>query len=157
MLKKTLLTIALTAAQFAWAGPEDHIQNQICYNLKPGQTQASAELPLQVCIEEISMDLSTETVSIYSYFQRSLFENIQVDYLARKNEDYFSVRTSSEFYKNWNSGCGDGLTLTVKVNGLSDNWGVMDPQNLTVIVEQEMTNDTCHSKPQKTVFVYEKY
>jgi len=157
MLKKVLFVFVLGVSQFLMAGPEDHIQNQICYNLKnPELAQNQPQLPLQVCVEEISMDLSTETVSIYSYFQRSLFENIQVDYLARKNEDYFSVRTSSVFYNQWNSGCGDGQKLTVKVNGLSDNWGVMDPQNLVVTVEQEITNDTCHSKPQKTIYQYEK-
>ena len=152
-MKSILFTSVLLLSSLVFAGPEDHIQNQICYNLKNPAVKID-QVPGQICLEQISLDLQAEKIYIYSYFQGSLYQNVQLDYLARKNEDFYSFRSSSVFHKEWNSGCGDGLLLTVKIQGKSDNYGEVEPQYLDISVEQELTNDTCHSKAQKTVYEY---
>lgn len=153
---KTLVSvIALLSSLVAFAGPEDHIQAQVCYNLSAKQIATKGEhIPLQICVEDAHVNVDKGVASIYSYFNQQYFQDVKVDSLVRQTEDTYRLQLSSVIYNDWQTICGDGETVVVKIKADSDFNGVVQKDQLKVTVEQEFTNDSCHSPAWTTEYIY---
>ena len=154
-MKIVYALLALTLSSIAFAGPEDHYQNQSCYALEAAQlAKPTNQIPLEICLEEATLDLQHNKLYVSSYFQPELWKNISVYSLIPKNKDQYSFLAASRIYDNWDSSCGDGDTVEVMVSGLADLTGHIDPAALKVTVDHTVTNDTCHSQGLTTTYTY---
>lgn len=155
-MKALIATVVLLSTLNVFAGPEEHIADQTCYRLNAKQVAlANDNIPREVCLETLTVDTDGTSISAYSYFMPNLFNNLKVTYHARRNENGFSFRAANILVDKWESGCGDGERVILTIKGQTDNDGVAGVNYLDIKATQELTNDTCHSEPQETVFTYE--
>lgn len=156
-MKSILVTTVLVLCSFnAFAGPEEHIAAQTCYALL---TPAPKAIPERVCVEEISLnhaDTTHASLNIYSYFNQRYFENMQLTYVARYNENGFSYRATSVLVDVYESGCGSAEKATLQISGRADNYGMGFPEQLEVSAKYDTLVDTCHSKLQTRIYNYIK-
>lgn len=111
-----------------------------------------AFIPKEICFEKF--EASTDSEILFITGSDVLPERMMTSYFTRKNEDYYRFRASQILKNEWEAGCGYGQKTIVKLEGLTDNWGEVNPLNLDVSIEFERTNDTCHSRPQTGSVVY---
>ncbi len=152
-----ILILSNLTALSAIAGAEDHMQNQVCYAIEISQgAYLPRTLPTEICFESLNVDFDKNQISIYSFFPMysELFMNLKISYLARKNEDGYTFRSKGEFYSDWQSGCGEGESLSLLVSGQVDNYGSGNIAYQEISVEQAVTPDSCHSQPQLTRYYY---
>ncbi|MGZ5278731.1 MAG: hypothetical protein ACXWC9_02240 [Pseudobdellovibrionaceae bacterium] len=149
----SLLVLLLSVNVFA--GPEEHKAAQSCYSLQaqPG-VFVPAKVPYEVCLESLLINPRTEAVTIESYFQPELFKDLKVTSLTRTDADVYAFEASSILSEVWNSSCGDGELVRLKLKGQVDSLGNGSPSKLQVSVEVESTPDVCHSEPQLETFGY---
>jgi hypothetical protein len=128
-MKFILSLLILTAGFNVFAGPEDHIQNQSCYDLEnPADLQISANVPTEVCLEALLVDLSDESISVYSYFMQSLFSTLKLNKLNRHNEDYFKFKSVAFIAMDQS----EPAELTI--SGTVDNYGQANVNYLDISV-----------------------
>jgi hypothetical protein len=156
---KWFAVLAMTMMSFqVFAGPEEHKEAQTCYALSTEQAlQASAEVPLEVCLETLNINVASRDneISVYSYFQPRLFQGLKVSELIRKNEDQYSFKSTNVLLDRWESACGEGHVVELNINGLTDFLGNGDVTKLEVSVTETTLHDVCHSHPQTTTFTYQ--
>ena len=147
-MKSFLVSVVLLFSFAVFAGPEDRLANQVCYELE-GQLDQNdlSEVPRKICFEEIQLDVTKNKAYIESYFYAELYQRTYLNYLIRLTEDHYKFATSSVFFDQSDMICGDTNTLNIVISGLSDFLGVVDKTQVKVIVEHEYTNDNCHSEP----------
>lgn len=155
-MKKLLLSVAVLTSLNSFAGPEEHISNQTCFSLKNSAQAALASkyVPTQICLEEVTIDSSKETIQIYSYFMSDLFKNLKLDYFARKNEDYFRFRSSSRLVDQAQVATNQDVTIDLNISGIVDNYGSSDVRYLDVSVTQVKETFPDASLRETTVFEY---
>lgn len=152
-MKLFLPLLMIFSTNALMAGPEDHISAQVCYRLDDTKN-TPANVPSEICLESLQVDPIASTIYVYSYFYPSLYKELKVDSLIRQNEDFYSFKSSNVLHNEWQSGCGSGERVELFISGAVDFNGEGDINKLNIRVEQQTTNDTCHSHPQKTVFKY---
>jgi hypothetical protein len=156
---KWIAILAVTMFSFHLsAGPEEHKAAQTCYVLDAEQAgEADAEIPLEICLETLNIDVTTHAndISVYSYFQPQLFQGLKVTSLIRQNEDQYTFKASNILLDRWESGCGEGQTVELTISGLTDFLGTGDVTRLEVSVTETTLHDVCHSHPQTTKFIYQ--
>ena len=155
-MKNIIVLLTLVLGMNAFAGPEDHMANQTCYDVQttPGQYVPMA-IPREICLEQLSIDPWANQITVHSYFQSELlFKGLKLTSLIRRNEDYFDFKASNVIFNQWNSGCGEGERTQLMISGLVDFAGESDVRSLHVTAEDEVSNDICHSQSQTTVFTY---
>jgi hypothetical protein len=151
---KSLFLLVTLLSVSAFAGPEDHIFNQTCYDLVKTEGQVlNKSVPEEICLETLNIDLSRETIAIESYFQAGYYSKMKVTYLARKNEDYYAFRARNNLKYDWIS-CGTGETVALELRGLVSNYGEGFVDQLEVFVETENTYDSCHSESEINYYNY---
>lgn len=156
-MKSFVMALVLLTSAHTFAGPEEHIEAQVCYHLNEAKAaQAPASVPKTVCIETLSIGENGSSVKAYSYFMSSLYQNIQLDYYARHNENGFTFRTSSPLSKIVEPNCGADEAVTLHIDGRADNDNIVDILDLEIYVETLATANSCQSAVQKTVFTYSK-
>lgn len=153
-MKSFFSALVLFSSLTASAGPEEHLAQLVCYNAAPAALATSKNIPDSVCLESLYIDTATEQITAENYFDKKLLKNLKISHLTRHNEDYFSFVATTTAFSVWNSGCGDGEQVQLQVSGTVDNYGYVNPSDLTVKAVQTYTNDTCHSQPQTQVFDY---
>jgi hypothetical protein len=147
-MKSFLLTAVLLFSFAAFAGPEDHLANEVCYQLEGSLDQNDLkEVPAQICFEQIQIDVNKNKAHIESYFHADLYQQTSLIYLIRASEDHYKFATSSLIYDHNDMVCGDTNTLSIMISGVSDFLGAVDKTQVNVVVEHEYTNDNCHSHP----------
>lgn len=155
-MKMFSVIASLLVSFAAIAGPEEHIQAQTCYSINSErEVRIDPKIPTQVCLESLDIDTTNDTVEIYSYFYSNLYKNVKLTSLSRKNEDYFSFKTSSVFLDETIADTTQKLTLTV--SGLVDNYGQADLSYLTLKVEQVITKTYVEFPFVKNTYSYTKY
>lgn len=101
-----------------YAGPEDHIADQVCYFPEAPQFAAvNSQISSEICLENISVNPTDETISVYSYFNQGLFSHLKVTSFMRRNEDYYVFKAVGTLFSKWNSGCGDGEQINLDISG----------------------------------------
>lgn len=155
---KFLVIFSVLVGLTANAGPEEHISAQTCYYLNTADAStAAASVPRSVCLESLSINPMTSALYIYSYFQSSLFQGTKVTSLIRTTEDSYSFVAKNSLLNNWQSGCGEGESTALVLSGITDFNGVGEVDKLQVKVVYSSTNDTCHSRPSTTEYLYSVY
>lgn len=122
-MKNFLFLIFLLGASTVYAGPEEHKASQVCYDLI--QT-APAEIPNEICIEAMMLNLEQGNVHIESYFFRQIFEGAGLSYLARHNEDYHSFVVVKDLSN----------TSYLVLRGRSDNDGYVSVAELEILIHR---------------------
>lgn len=147
-MKSVFTAVVLLFAFVAFAGSEDRLSNQVCYELEGNLDQNDlTEVPKQICFEEIQLDVNKSKAYIESYFHADLYKQTSLIYLMRSSEDQYKFATSSLIYEHNDMICGDTNTLSIVITGISDFLGVVDKTQVNVVVEHDYTNDNCHSAP----------
>lgn len=147
-MKSVFTVLVLLFSFVAFAGPEDHLANQVCYELEGSLNHSDlAEVPKQVCFEEIQLDVNKNKAYIESYFHADLYKQTSLIYLIRSTEDHYKFATTSLIYDHNDSICSDTNTLSIVITGVSDFMGAVDKTQVNVVVEHDYTNDNCHSDP----------
>lgn len=150
---KTILIVLISAFCLnAFAGPEEHIAAQVCYAQASANPVANA--PQRICLEEGSLNLDNNSISIYSYFMPYLYKDLSVNHLARRNENGYRFRSAALLERESGAMCGSAFESVLKISGISDNDGLIDISFLEITIEHSYTADTCHSRPQKFVLEY---
>ena len=141
----------------AFAGPEDSISAQVCYQLQNAKN-APKEIPQEVCLETLNIYPQYNTINIYSYFYPNLFKGMKLNSLIRNTEDSYKFKAENVLLEEWDFGCGEGNKITLFVDGKTDfnGNGQNELGQLDISIEQDFTNDTCHTRPQTTVYKYVK-
>ncbi|MEQ1723550.1 MAG: hypothetical protein ABL930_10270 [Pseudobdellovibrio sp.] len=154
-MKLILSLFVVLSGLTAFAGPEDHIAAQVCYQLQNAKN-APKDIPQEVCLETLNVYPQDNTINIYSYFYPNLFKDMTLSSLIRNTEDTYKFKAESVLRNEWQSGCGDGNKITLFIDGQTDfnGDGQNELGNLKIRIEQDQTNDTCHSEPQTTVYKY---
>lgn len=151
-------TIALVSVLFmsltAFAGPEERKETQTCYRLNSivEGVEVPANLPPEVCIEELVIDPVSQKVTAYSYFQAELYQDIRIRSFTREATGGYSFEVSSEFYEHREEGTYDALRLAIF--GQTDANGLADLKNLKVAVVRETETDFGHSGTDYETFEY---
>ena len=155
-MKKLLISVVVLASLNSFAGPEEHISAQTCYSLKnvAQAALASKYVPTQICLEEVTIDSSNETIKIYSYFMSDLFKDLKLDYFARKNEDYFRFRSSNRLADQAQVATNQDVTVDLNISGLVDNYGYSDLRDLEITVKQKTNTYPDDTLTETTVFEY---
>lgn len=150
-MKTVLITLLSILSLNAFAGPEEHIAAQVCYELDSVSANGA---PSEICLEEASLNLENSSISIYSYFMPYLYKDLSLNYLARRNENGYRFRSSAILEKQTDAMCGAAQESVLKISGISDNDGIVDISFLEITIEQSYTPDTCHSRPQVSILRY---
>jgi hypothetical protein len=131
MKMMTGLFILVSSIQ-AFAGPEEHLAAQVCYVANSAQASIA-----EICLETVSVDVSENKIAIYSYFQQNqnLFNDMKVNYLARKNEDFYNFRASNILK-------ADSCTATLNINGQVDNYGDVNTSYLEISMNESCGKDS---------------
>ena len=107
--------------------------------------QKNLSIPQEICFERVEADTFKETVKIKD--TKGIFPyELQADYFARRNENGYRFKISHVISDIWESGCGSGEKVTLKVHSQTDNDGLVEPGYMDVSAVLELTNDTCHSR-----------
>lgn len=155
-MKIVISILVVLSSIVAFAGPEDHIQEQRCYNLTAKDPHAVSKLvPRQICLETVSLDPTAEKLSIYSYFSPELYQNLKTFLVIRSTEDRYDFMASNQIYAKFDSVCGPGQTVELFIKGQSDVFGAVNNEALTITTQYSYTYDTCHSEPQTTEYTYQ--
>lgn len=150
----TSMVLVLISA-VAFAGPEDHIQAQKCYNLVVAKGEVvSAHVPTQICLESVTLDTGTGQVDIYSYFQPLLYKNLKTDSLIRHTEDRYKYKVSSVVYQDEGAVCSASENVSLEIAGETDFTGYGDIDYLDIQVRHETLRDSCHSYPEEVIYKY---
>jgi hypothetical protein len=135
----------------AHAGPEEHIQAQTCYYVVAEESSRLNDgVPTEICLETLDVDTSTETISVFSYFNANLFKNLKLTSVSRKNEDTYSFKSVSAIE--------DSLNQTkLFVNGQVNNYGESDVNFLEIKVEQIVKKINVESPNEINTYKYRAY
>ena len=118
-MNKLLIAIAtVLVSSISFAGPEEHKDAQTCFVPEKQVIYA----PERVCIETVNVDLTTDKITVYSYFNYKLTEGFVLTNLVRKNEDWFRFKALNNISQ----------FQTLELNGLVNNWGEADFYYLTL-------------------------
>jgi len=101
------------------------------------------------------VDPSAEIITAYSWFQPVLYENLKIDYVARKNEDGFSFRSSAIIHDSLN-GLGDSERMTLKIKGVVNNYGEGDIKYLDISLEQVFKKSFVETPVLKNTYQYRR-
>lgn len=151
-MKYFISLVVLFVSFVSFAGPEDHINNQSCYSLQ--KLHAPESIPQTVCVEEVSLDVATNSLTIYSYFQAPLYKSLKTTSVIRQTEDTYSFKAESLVYNVTGGGCEEAESVRLLFSGIADFNGYVDPTTLSVQVEHDYTVDSCHSRRQINTYNY---
>lgn len=157
-MKKLLMSVVVLAGLNSFAGPEDHMMSQTCYYLKnPSQIALATQyVPTQICIETVNIDTDKNTITAFSYFMPELYQNLNLNYLVRKNEDSFSFKAVNNLATEAEIGISETVTSDLLMSGVVDNQGYADVRYLSIQVKQtkEKYKSVGHTITDATVFDY---
>ncbi len=136
-MKKIILSVTLLTSLISFAGPEEHLQNQVCYRMKPVQIErASVYTPKEVCIESLTVDTNSNKVFAESYFMPELFKDLKLTSIVRKNEDFFRFSAVNKLAEQVQVATDQSVNIDLTISGIVDNYGVVDISDLKVSVLQ---------------------
>lgn len=154
-MKTILSVIFLLTSLSVWAGAEEHQQAQKCYSLIAIDAQRATEfIPTQICLETIQIDVATNTVEVYSYFNPTLYIGMKLDNLIRVTDDFYSFKSSNVFHFTDNDQTGQLERLTIILSGRVDFVGFGNPAELNMVVKQD-TRFNPHSAIHSNFYTYE--
>ena len=135
-MKTIAVLMALAFSLNVFAGGEEHEQAQACYSVVVEESsQINKNIPTQICLERVLVKTTENTFAVYSFFYSDLYENINLTYVARKNEDFYSFRSQSLIRDDIDSDM-NSQKITLFISGVVDNYGDADIKFLTISLEQ---------------------
>lgn len=147
--------LALALGFNAFAGPEEHLQNQSCYVIQPSTINVPKNIPTEICLEDIYVSAAAHNITVFSYFQAELFKDLKLDQLVRKTENLYTYKASKYIYTNFDMICSYGEQNEMTIEGVTDITGRGNPAQVTITVSYNTTRDNCHTDLQEeALFTY---
>ncbi len=156
-MKKILTATIILVSAIAFAGPEEHKDNQTCYGLEQQRAkQVDSQIPLEICLEKATLDFQSKKLNVYSYFQPQLFKDVDVTSVSRFNSNTFIFKAYSFLDDKWDSQkCQAGETLSLVIKGFANSiTGESDITKLRVYVVHTTTTNTCGPKSSSKIYEY---
>lgn len=164
-MKSVILLSVLLAGAVSFAGPEDHIQAQVCYSIaSEDYPKAAPELPLELCFEKVQLHLTVlnnnlkqDSIELYSYFSyySNYLNTVKLTDYVRVNEDEYTFKASSVLVDREERHCEDAVKITFDVEGRASAInGEAELGTQTLTLTQITKADVCHSNYVKNVFKY---
>jgi hypothetical protein len=154
-MKRSLILVALLAAGSVFAGPEEHIAAQTCYEIETNGIPAiSDQVPQEICLEGLNINEYENSITVDSYFTPKLFNDLKVNSVARKNENYFQFKTSGTIFEAAEFLCEPQEKVELSINGLLDNNGDAFLKYLDISVNVVLKNGQCQIPNQVVTYKY---
>ncbi len=155
-MKLAVSVLALVFSTVAFAGPEDHFQNQTCYraNVKSDVVLPTG-VPAEICLEEVVVNLETNSISVFSYFQPEVWEDLGLITLIKRSEAEFKFLASKMLSENSDTACGKAEFVELYVIGLTDVKGKGNPNAVEINITHRVTQDSCHLEGETTIYQYQ--
>ncbi len=159
----SILVSGLMTTAISFAGPEDHINDQVCYTIAEADyAKAVSELPVELCFEKLNVHLADpvnkteDSIEVYSYFNHyAVYLNtLKLTSLIRITEDAYSYKAESVIVDREESHCEDSVKITLQFDGQVDFTGYGDIGAQNVTLTQTTKDDVCHSNDEHHVFKY---
>ncbi len=154
-MKLALSILTLVFSMTAFAGPEDHLQNQTCYvaDVKAGEV-LPASVPAEICLEDVVVNAEANSISIFSYFQPEIWEDLGLIIAYKRSQTEFKFLASKVLSENSDTSCGNAEVVELFVIGLTDAKGKGNPAAVEISVTHRVTRDSCHSDGQTIFYPY---
>lgn len=111
-----------------------------------------SDLPQEICLGDIQVDLNSEIVSINE--TNGIFpQSLPTTYLARRNENGYSFKTSHLLIDSWPGGCESGITIVLNLKGKTDNDGKVEYIE-ELSADYNHAFDSCHSRERTGTVIY---
>lgn len=98
-------------------------------------------LPKELCVDSLALNIEQGVLYIDS---NSMPESMAAE-MIRKTEDLWSFKGSRELFEVDQGICSHYSRGVLSLSGDADIMGSINAEDLTVVVDVEYTNDTCHS------------
>ena len=155
-MKFITVIMALAFSFNVFAGSEEHEQAQTCYYVVVEESSPlNANVPTQICLENLTVDTSNETISAYSFFYSDLYVNLKLKSVTRKNEDFFSFKSSSVVRDEVDG--SDTQKIILFISGQVDNYGAVDLKYLTISLDQVVGKTYVEYPYVKNTYKYKTY
>lgn len=115
--------------------------------------QTPSSVASVLCFEDSQIDFSRNKL-LFLGTESNMPAELEINSLIRINEDFYSFVAKKNLVNKWESGCGEGLNVTLVVKGNADYTGYVGPKELSLSLLVEYLADTCHSTPQKSQVDY---
>ncbi len=155
---KLVLGLMITFSSiFAFAGPEEHKQNQTCYRLDEAHLADVAKkknFPIEICMEEMTLNPETGAVSAVSYFQPTYFLHMRTTHRIRSDRNGYYFTAANTIYSTLAFSCDDGEYGDMTIEGTTDLNGKADLRSLQVSLTLYSSRDFCHSLVDQVTYRY---
>ncbi len=154
-MKLALGFVALIFSITSFAGPEEHFQNQSCYvaDVKEGSILPVGVLA-EICLEDVIVNAETNSISIFSYFQPEVWEDLGLLTLVKRSDVEYKFLASKVLSENSDTACGKAEVVELYVSGLTDIKGNGNPAAVEISVTHRVTQDSCHLEGETTLYQY---
>ncbi len=137
-MKSLFIGLLLVVSSNVYAGAEEHAQSQTCYRL---QFAVGSTIPTELCVEAITVNPATGTVSVFSFFPEysGYYQNLTLKSTNRISADLTAytasavVREASQY--------GQSEKLVLEISGLVDHSNYSNEKDLTITMTQFLTNE----------------
>lgn len=123
-----------------------------CYTAK---VDVSSSVPSQICLEKAQIDWQNTNLLLEGS-QLNIPAILKIKNL-QLSENTLSFTAETVLKDEWNDVCGFGEKAVLTISGTVDtgNGLQVDTQGLTLAVDREWTNDSCHSDNQNETINFE--
>lgn len=162
-MKAVILLSILLSGAISFAGPEDHINDQVCYSIATADSpKAHSELPTELCFEKVTVIIAPaqseqkDVIEVYSYFSHysQYLQNLKLTKFIRSTEDEYSYQAESVLVDRTEQHCEDAVKIVLHLEGKVDFLGIGDISAQNVALTQVTKADVCHSNFERHVFKY---
>lgn len=143
--KFVLISILISLTTSAYANEFNHTES--CYEVAE---VASASIPTKLCLNSVELNLNSNELTLQSShaLYTNLYKNLSVSQVSRHNEEWISFHSSKVIHNSSIKGTTE--TLTLKVSGRVDNYGVGFANFVDLNIVQELKS----AAGEKTTHVY---
>lgn len=141
----------------AFAGPEEHRDAQVCYVISSADyAKIPDEVPTEICLESIKVDLYKKTIEAYSFFSNftALIQNLKLTSLTNNHEGLIQFQASNVVENNYMNICGSQNDLQLFIGGQVNNNGEGLINQLSVAVQLTAIATSCHRNESPVVYNY---
>jgi len=126
------------------------LASETCYK---AETKTPDNIPQTFCLSGASLDVNSGELSTTGSDQATpkTLKNVS---LIRNTEDSYKFVTTKTIYDYLETVCGESILAELEIKGQSDVYGQVDEKTLSLTVNYETQNDSCHSMPATESYSY---
>lgn len=106
--------------------------------------QVSENLPQEICFSSLYFDFNKNIATVIG---NDLMKEMKYVSEVPRHDDYSIINLTATVYDFTGSACSDSQQIRVNITALFEPMGLAINESAKVTVENESTNDWCHSSP----------